>query len=106
MEKSKFLQPRHIGEAKDFRDFDRRRQPSNQYQSSKEPSAWNRVRKGVRILGTTAFIGLTIYNLYVIGGWLSGWYAKRRGEGKRAQWKRNHSREWALEHVGLAESDS
>jgi hypothetical protein len=73
-------------EARDFRDVDRR-------QHTEKVTAWDRVKKGVNILGATAFVGLTLYNLYIMGEWLSGWYAKRRAA-RAGHWKRDHPREW------------
>jgi hypothetical protein len=89
-----FPQRRHISEVKDFRDHDLRGQHLRA-QDDNGPSTWDRVREGVRVLGSAAFVGLTIYNLYIIGGWLSNWYAKKRGEASlQANWRRLHSREW------------
>jgi len=89
------LQPRHLSEVKDFRNIGARRKQAGPQEEGNQPSTWDRVRKGINILGTAAFVGLTVYNLYVIGGWLSDWYAKRRGDkSDRGKWKRLHPRDW------------
>jgi hypothetical protein len=94
------LVPRH--EVHDFRDAESRGQRHRRFLttfSSQRSSGWDTLRKGISILGTTAFIGLTVYNLYVIGGWLNDWYAKKRRE-RYGLWKRYHVRDWnVVEHL-------
>jgi hypothetical protein len=83
------LEPRY--ETYDFRDTERR-QPAG-------TSVWSSVGKALSLIGKTAFVGWTAYNLFVIGGWLSDWYAKRRAEKVIAfgRYPRVHPRRWDLE---------
>jgi hypothetical protein len=77
-------------EVRDYRDVERR-------QEAQKANAWSHVKKGLNVLGTTAFVGLTLYNMFIIGEWVSAWYAKRRAA-RAGHWKRNHSREWITEN--------
>jgi len=82
------LQPRY--EVHDFRDPERRQQAQQPWNEPHSESLWS---KAFRIMGGSLFVGLTMYNLYIIGGWLSNWYAKKRaaatGHWKRSRfWKR------------------
>ena len=80
------LQPRY--EVRDFRDRERREQVRQPWSESDSESLWS---KAFKFLGGGLFVGVTMYNLYIIGGWLSNWYAKRRAA-TTGHWKR--SRAW------------
>jgi hypothetical protein len=76
-------------EKKDFRDIERRQQ-------SKGTTGWDRVKSGLNVVATGAFIALTAYNVFIIGSWLSDWYARRRAQ-KMGPYKRSHARRWNFE---------
>lgn len=81
-------------EVHDFRDRELRQQQPRQPRSRDDPispTIWDHMGKAFRFLGTTAFVGLTMYNIYIIGGWLSDWYAKKRAQ-RVAHWRR--ARTW------------
>jgi hypothetical protein len=83
------LEPRW--EARDFRDREQRQQTQLARNDPNSRTVWDHMGKAFRVLGVTAFVGLTMYNIYVIGGWLSDWYAKRRAD-RAAHWRR--ARTW------------
>ena len=60
-------------------------------------SVWDHVKNMVGFFGSAAFLGLTIYNLYIIGGWISDHYASKRAERHRVIWKRRHPKDWNIE---------
>jgi hypothetical protein len=76
-------------EKKDFRDIEGRQQ-------SKGTSGWDRVKTGLNVLGTGAFVMLTAWNMFIIGSWLSDWYARRRAQ-RTGHFKRSHARRWDFE---------
>lgn len=77
------LQPRY--EAHDFRDRERRQQAQRPWN---EPHSESLLSKTFRIMGGSLFVGVTMYNLYIIVGWLSSWYAKKRAAAA-GHWKRS-----------------
>jgi len=86
-------------EVRDYRDRDDRNgQPAFLYTSvsERQPSFWNHFANAVNWLTNGLFIGLTVWNVFTIGGWISDYYAKRRMEraGYTVPWKRSHVREW------------
>jgi hypothetical protein len=82
------LAPRY--ESRDFRDRDQRQQTGR-------ASGWgDHFKKGISILGTTAFIALTAYNMFVVGGWISDWYAKKRAA-RMGHFRRSHVKRWDFE---------
>lgn len=86
-------------EVRDYRDPDARNaQPAYRYDSASErqPGFWNHVHNAANFLWTGLFVGLTLYNVFIIGGWISDYYAKKRMERARhsVPWKRSRAREW------------
>ena len=80
-------------EIRDYRDREQRQQIQQPRAGLNTRTLGDHLGKALRVIGATAFIGLTMYNLYIIGGWLSDWYARKRaariGHWKRARkWKR------------------
>ena len=97
------LRPRY--EVHDYRDPEfRQPQLRPEYETypperQSSPSAWDGFKKAFGWLGATIFVGLTLWNVYTIGGWLSDWYAKKRDERavRMGYWKRGHPRKWEEE---------
>jgi hypothetical protein len=74
-------------EAVDFRDREEAREAAR-----RQPGFWDHFG----FLGSILFIGITVWNVLTLGGWLSDHYAKKRMEraGYSIPWKRSHIREW------------
>ena len=97
-------------EVHDFRDKEPRpldvtTSPSFPSSSSSPTSESTRdnIKKGIAVFGKLAIVGLTVYHLYIIGGWLSDWYAKKRAE-RYGHWKRDHMRQWNFEGAEVVNS--
>jgi len=91
------LVPRY--EVRDFRDPEARNARIEQYNTpreSRESSFLDHLVNAANFLTTGLFVGITLWNVLTIGGWISDYYAKRRMEraGYSAPWKRSHVREW------------
>jgi hypothetical protein len=88
------LVPRY--EARDFRDRDARNARIEQYNPPRDTSFLDHLVSAANFLTTGLFIGVTLWNVLTIGGWISDYYAKRRMEraGYTAPWKRSHVRAW------------
>lgn len=82
-------------EVHDFRNRERRQDNLN---SSPSSSVWGNVKKVINFLEKPVVIGLFIYHLYVIGGWLSDWYAKRRAA-KYGYQKRDYIGHWNVKEL-------
>lgn len=88
-------------EVQDFRDPEVRARQAQYPSYRPRQNAWDGVKKVFGFFSAAAFIGLTVWNVYTIGGWLSDLYAKKREERARRQqgyyWKRGVAREWEVE---------
>jgi len=87
------LVPRY--EVRDFRDPETRT-GKVEYNPPRETSFLDHLVNAANVLTTGLFVGITLWNVVTIGGWISDYYAKRRMEkaGYTAPWKRSHVREW------------
>jgi hypothetical protein len=96
----KTLIPRY--EVHDFRDPEQRQGVQSWDERSSNPGVWDHIRKGFGTVTATLFVALTAYHLFIIGGWISDWYARQRAERGRP-WKRSHVRQWNEEALVEAE---
>ena len=88
------LVPRY--QVRDFRDRDARNARIEQYNPPRATSFLDHLVNAANFLTTGLFVGITLWNVVTIGGWISDYYAKTRMEraGYTAPWKRSHVRAW------------
>jgi hypothetical protein len=88
-------------EVQDFRDPEVRARQAQYPPYRPQQNAWHGIKKVFGFFSAAAFIGLTVWNVYTLGGWLSDLYARKREERARRQqgyyWKRGVPRELVVE---------